>query len=151
MPAAASIIEAQRGVSDEWVFAYRHNAHRTKGGPGRIGHLPKPPRRIQTMNNTGWQNARKVAASRYEEAFGRECPTHFADLHVHDLRHIFGRRLRAAGVSVETRKALMGHTNGDITMHYSLAEMMELVNAVTLIERGVSGPSIVRRATSVPR
>jgi len=40
------------------------------------------------------------------------------------LRHTFGRRLRSAGVSVETRKVLMDHTNGDITTHYSEPELM---------------------------
>lgn len=36
---------------------------------------------------------------------------------VHNLRHTFGRRLRSAGVRLETRKALLGHAHGDITTH----------------------------------
>ncbi|MGB5535336.1 MAG: hypothetical protein WBN08_05510, partial [Thiogranum sp.] len=37
------------------------------------------------------------------------------------------------GVSVETRKVLMGHTNGDITTHYSEPELMELLDAVNSV------------------
>ena len=35
-----------------------------------------------------------------------------------------------AGVPLETRKALLGHANGDITTHYSAAELNELLDAV---------------------
>src|SRR5208337_648720 len=31
---------------------------------------------------------------------------------VHDLKHRFGRRLRAAGVSSKDRQGLLGHTSG---------------------------------------
>lgn len=118
---ASSAIEAQRGKSDEWVFPYR-------GRP------------IETVNNTGWQNARKKAAAAYKDWFNKACPDGFRTLHVHDLRHTFGRRLRAAGVSNETRQDLLGHKNGNITSHYSAAELVELVNAVRLIESGSSAP-----------
>lgn len=50
-----------------------------------------------------------------------------------NLRHTFGRRLRAAGVSLETRKALLGHANGDMTTHYSAVEIGELMCAVEKI------------------
>ena len=43
--------------------------------------------------------------------------TALSRVRVHDLKHTFGRRLRAAGVPVETRKVLLGHRNGDITTH----------------------------------
>jgi hypothetical protein len=56
---------------------------------------------------------------------------------VHNLRHTFGRRLRSAGISLETRKALLGHANGDITTHYSAAELEELINAAeAIVNRG---------------
>lgn len=58
----------------------------------------------------------------------------------HNLRHTFGRRLRAAGVSLETRKALLGHKTGDITTHYSAAEIRELVNAINSIKQGEDSP-----------
>ena len=32
---------------------------------------------------------------------------------VHDLKHTFGRRLRAAGVSFEDRQDLLGHRSGN--------------------------------------
>jgi integrase len=118
---AQRVIEAQRGRNADWVFPYRG-------------------RRVEMMNNTGWQRARREAAAKYPEVFKRKAPEGFRTLHVHDLRHTFGRRLRAAGVSKETRSALLGHRTGDITTHYSAAELLELYRAVVLIESGASGP-----------
>ena len=60
---------------------------------------------IQTINNSGWKTARKKVG--------------VSQVRVHDLKHTFGRRLRAANVPLETRKVLLGHRNGDITTHYS--------------------------------
>ncbi|HEC13218.1 MAG TPA: hypothetical protein ENI80_08230 [Acidiferrobacteraceae bacterium] len=58
---------------------------------------------------------------------------------VHNLRHTFGRRLRGAGVSLETRKALLGHAHGDITTHYSAAELQELLDAAEkIVDRGIA-------------
>jgi integrase len=57
----------------------------------------------------------------------------------HNLKHTFGRRLRAAGVSFETRKVLLHHKTGDITTHYSAAELGELINAVGKIVKQDSG------------
>jgi integrase len=54
---------------------------------------------------------------------------------VHNLRHTFGRRLRGAGVPLETRKALLGHASGDVTTHYSAAELRELIKAVEKIAK----------------
>ena len=50
-----------------------------------------------------------------------------------DLRHTFGHRLRAAGVPLEDRKALLGHTVGDVTTHYSapdLGRLLEYANRI---------------------
>ncbi|EGG93260.1 Integrase [gamma proteobacterium IMCC1989] len=47
----------------------------------------------------------------------------------HNLKHTFGRRLRAVGVPYETRQVLLGHRNGDVTTHYSGAELQELIDA----------------------
>jgi len=71
-----SVIDSARGQHDEYVFVYR-------GRP------------IETMHNTGWQEARKRAG--------------LPQVRVHDLKHTFGRRLRAAGVSFEDRQDLLGH------------------------------------------
>ena len=64
---------------------------------------------------------------------------------VHDLKHTFGRRLRAAGVPVETRKVLLGHRNGDITTHYSAPELEELLEAANKVCDSKSGktPALV--------
>jgi len=52
---------------------------------------------------------------------------------VHDLKHTFGRRLRAAGVSFEDRRDLLGHRSGRITTHYSAAELGRLIEAAETI------------------
>jgi len=43
----------------------------------------------------------------------------------------------AAGVSEKTSKVLLGHKNGDITTHYSAAELAELIKAVNKIDRSL--------------
>jgi integrase len=55
------------------------------------------------------------------------------DVRVHDLKHTFGRRLRAAGVSFEDRQDLLGHKSGRITTHYSAAERHNLVEAANQV------------------
>lgn len=52
---------------------------------------------------------------------------------VHDLKHTFGRRLRAAGVSFEDRQDLLGHRSGRITTHYSAAELKSLLEAANKV------------------
>ena len=48
---------------------------------------------------------------------------------MHDLKHTFGRRLRASGVSFEDRQDLLGHKSARITTHYSGAEIGNLIEA----------------------
>jgi len=72
--------------------------------------------RVTVMNNTAWQQARKRAG--------------MAHVRIHDLKHTFGRRLRAAGVPFEDRQDLLGHKSGRITTHYSAAELANLLAAV---------------------
>ena len=63
---------------------------------------------------------------------------------VHDLKHTFGRRLRAAGVSFEDRQDLLGHRSGRITTHYSAAELSRLLAAAeSVVERDGSKPELV--------
>lgn len=71
---------------------------------------------IQRINGTAWRKARERA--------GLKC------CRVHDLRHTFGRRLRATDVSFEDRQDLLGHKSNRITTHYSRAEISNLVAAV---------------------
>ena len=58
---------------------------------------------------------------------------------VHDLKHTFGRGLRAAGVPLETRKVLLGHRNRKITTHYSTPELSELISAANRVCQQKSG------------
>jgi len=83
------------------------------------------------MNNSAWKRARAEVG--------------LSDLRVHDLKHTFGRRLRAAGVPLETRKVLLGHRNGDITTHYSAPELEELIEAANRVCEQNSGktPALV--------
>lgn len=63
---------------------------------------------------------------------------------VHDLKHTYGRRLRAAGVSFEDRQDLLGHRSGRITTHYSAAELTRLIEAAeSVVERDGSRPELV--------
>ena len=112
---AQSIIETVRGQHPEWVFVYRRE---------RVKHTDQAPampyRRIQTMNNTAWQNARKAAG--------------LGDLHVHDLRHTVGMRLREAGVAESTVAEVLWHSNKTMTQHYSMAQIVELHAALEKIK-----------------
>lgn len=138
---AKSVIEARRGMHAEFVFSYRWPVKRDSTEPERSTGL-------ECMNNTAWQNARERAAQCYAEKFGKPAAEGFRRIRVHDLKHTFGRRLRAAGVGAETRKALLGHTNGDITTHYSGAEVAELINAVNKIDRSLATPAITLLRTA---
>ena len=73
-------------------------------------------RPVTKMRNTAWKKARTRARL--------EC------VRVHDLRHTFSQRLRAAGVPLEDRKALLGHKCGDITTHYSAPELAKVIEYV---------------------
>jgi len=98
--AAWSIVQAQRGLHPIWVFPYRG-------------------RRIDTMNNTAWQNARRDAGLR--------------SVRVHDLRHTFACRLRAAGVREEDRCALLGHAAHSMSGHYTSADIGRLMKEANLV------------------
>lgn len=45
---------------------------------------------------------------------------------IHNLRHTFGQRLRAAGVWEEDRDALLGHSNKSLTQHYATPDIQRL-------------------------
>jgi integrase len=123
---ARSVVESQRGVHSEYVFAYI--PAQRKADPGDTQEVPVP-RPVRAMNATAWRNARMRAATKWEEKTKQPAPEGFRHLRVHDLKHTFGRRLRAAGVSFEDRQDLLGHKNGRITTHYSAAELTCLIAA----------------------
>jgi len=89
---------------------------------------------IGKLNNRAWKKARAIAN---------------LPVRIHDLKHTFGRRLRAAGVSFEDRQDLLGHKSGRITTHYSSAEIGNLIEAVNKIcrDRGTMGTLTLLRQT----
>ena len=57
-----------------------------------------------------------------------------------------GQRLRAAGVPLEDRKALLGHKCGDVTTHYSAPEVAKVIEYVERV--CVERPNTVLRLAS---
>ena len=55
------------------------------------------------------------------------------DLHVHDLRHTAGMRLREAGVPESTVADILWHSSPSMTRHYSMAQIVELHAALEKI------------------
>lgn len=125
---AQSIVEEMRGQHLVHVFTWVNE----EGVRDRVGRL----------RNSGWVNARRRAAARYSGVLGKEAPAGFQRLRVHDLRHTFGRRLRAAGVSREDRKDLLGHKSGDVTTDYSVAELSNLLDAANRVARTRESPAL---------
>ena len=70
---------------------------------------------ISKMNNSAWRRAREKVK--------------LIQVRIHDLKHTFGQRLRAAGVSFEDRQDLLGHKSGRITTHYCAATLKNLIDA----------------------
>jgi len=134
---AMSIIDGQRGLHTTYVFPY--------GQPDEYG-----PTALHRMNCTAWKKARIRAAAKWEKEHKSPAHPGFRSIRVHDLKHTFGRRLRAANVTEEDRKALLGHKNGSITSHYSTAELEYLIEAANKVSATDSrGPAltILRRKT----
>lgn len=111
---AAAAVKNQLGKHPEFVFTCR-------GEP------------FKKLFNSAWKRVRVEAANVYEEKLDRPLPSLFPNVRGHDLRHSFGSRLRAAGVSRETRQDLLGHKNGNVTTHYSVVQIAELFKAVDAI------------------
>jgi len=107
---AQSIIETQRGLHPDRVFTY---ARPVKAGK-KAKHVP-----IGSMNNTAWQRVREEAE--------------LGDLHVHDLRHTVGMRLRDAGVAPETRDEVLWHNSKEMSTHYAIAQVREVYQALERI------------------
>ncbi|MGC1520220.1 MAG: tyrosine-type recombinase/integrase [Steroidobacteraceae bacterium] len=113
---AKSVVESVRGLHPVNVFVRAHK---------KVGES----RPVTKMNNTAWKAARERAADAWEKQHGEPAPAGLRKIRVHDLKHTFGRRLRAAGVSFEDRQDLLGHRSGRITTHYSQAELTSLIEA----------------------
>lgn len=118
---AKSIINQQRLLlSDEnnkakhLVFPYRDKA-------------------LCRMNDSAWRSARKRAAKAWETEYGKPPHPGFATVRVHDMKHTFGRRLKAADITFEDRQVLLGHKSGSVTTDYSGAELAALIRAANRI------------------
>lgn len=111
---AQSVIEAVRGQHPEFVFVYRRERVKNLDQAPAMAYKP-----IETMNNSGWQTGRKAAG--------------LGDLHVHDLRHTVGMRLREAGIPEGTISDLLWHSTRSMTHHYSVAQIVELHAALEKI------------------
>jgi integrase len=69
---------------------------------------------------------------------------------VHDLKHSFSRRFRAAEVSFEDRQDLLRHKSGRITTHYSEPEPEHLIEAANKAcpQEGHKTDTTTRRANT---
>lgn len=102
---AQSILEKRRGIHTTHVFTY-------DGNP------------IKSLNTKAWSKAWVRSGLPTDGKFLKG---------IHNIRHTCGRRLRAAGVQLETRKVILGHKNDDITTHYSQVEIEEIHKALELL------------------
>ena len=112
---AQSMVDSVRGQQEGFVFVWRRERVVDLGKKPLMSYSP-----IQTMNNTAWQRARKVAE--------------LGDLHVHDLRHTVGMRLRESGVQEGTISDLLWHRTANMTRHYCVAQIVELHAALEKVK-----------------
>ncbi len=99
---AKSVIDGRRGKHPEYVFVF---CYRSVWGP------------VTAMNNSAWDRVRKH----------KEVKLPY--VRIHDLKHTFDYRLRAAGVGFEDRQDLLGHKSNRITTHYSNSALRNLIEA----------------------
>jgi hypothetical protein len=136
---AKSVIDGQRDIHPVYVFAH------PRGKTSEAQPVTK-------MYNTAWKSARERAAEAWTKRHEEAAPEGFRHVRVHDLKHTFGRRLRAEGVSFEDRQDLLGHKSGRITTHYSQAELTNLIAAADRVcsteSRKTPATTWLRRKTS---
>lgn len=84
---------------------------------------------VKKMNVSSWRKARRRAG---------------LPVRIHDLKHTFGARLRAALVPEEDRKELLGHKSGrSMTTHYSAPDILRLVEYVERVVPDLTQPKLV--------
>ena len=91
---------------------------------------------MDTMNNTGWQNARRAVGLR--------------QMRVHDMRHTFTCRLRAAGVAPEDQSALLGHAEHSMSGHYASADVGRQIGLANLVLVRQETRTVLRVANGWP-
>lgn len=111
---AQSVVDGQRGLHEERVFTY----WRPRKGFNKADLVHSP---VNYINNTAWQNALQRAG--------------LDDLHVHDLRHTVGMRLRLTGVGERTQDVILWHSNNSMNSHYAIAQLREIYDALEGIAR----------------
>jgi integrase len=116
--AAWKVIEACRGTHPEYVFTYQNEKKKL------------PAKRIDTINNTAWQNARSRVS--------------LTQVRVHDLRHTYAQRLREAGVSNEDRAVLMGHATSNMSEHYATPTVSRLIDMANLVTKTRDAMTLLR-------
>jgi integrase len=95
--------------------------------------FPYRGKRIARMNNTAWKRAREKAGLRAAR--------------IHDLRHTFASRLRAAGVTAEDRQTLLGHANSSMAGHYASADIGRLIQQANLVLERTATRTLLRVAS----
>jgi integrase len=119
---ASSVVNSRRENGSDWVFP-----------------SPKTGKQRYRLHSTAWKNAWKRSGLPSSKEYIRG---------VHNLKHTFGRRLRAAGVNHEDRQVLLGHTNGSITTHYSGPEILSLLESANKVCRE-RPEAVLRKAGNV--
>lgn len=114
-----ALVEEARGRHQEFVFTYKNEL--------RPGHPVGP---VKSINNTAWRKARERAL--------------LSDLRVHDLRHTFAHRLRAAGVAEEDRAVLMGHAVNGMSQHYATPQIARMIEQANLVGEARDSATILR-------
>lgn len=143
-PVLADLIQrAARENRDVKIAAERVRAARAGETISRSWLLPSfGAAGSRNDQRTNFSGPAPGSCSRWGERHGEPASEGFRKIRVHDLKHTFGRRLRAAGVSFEDRQDLLGQKSGRITTHYSQAELSNLlVAAEKVCEAGESRKS----------
>ena len=97
---ARSVIQKHKGEHPDYVFVYKNHP-------------------VNGMNGTAFQKARKRATKKLSS---------LRNVGIHNLKHTYGARLRAAGVPEEDRNFLTGHKGKmSMTTYYSVPELTKML------------------------
>lgn len=102
----------------------------TQRGKHPIWVFPFRGRRVYRMNNTSWKKMRARASLPF--------------VRIHDLRHTFATRLRAAGVPAEDRNALLGHASSAMSGYYASADIGYLLKQANRILDRIATRTVLR-------
>ncbi len=120
---AQRTVNRQRGNKSKYVFPSRQEQN--------VGNMVK-------VCNGVWRKAWKDAGMPSDPLIRKG---------IHNLRHTYAHRLRAAGVLVEDRDALMGHCKASLSQHYALPDIERLQQMAERVTE--KRETVVLRAVSV--